>query len=227
MMMSIIEPPFVFDVFFNDWCALREYREQSAVGVFEVTIPARIDELPVSRISSDAFSECGRLRKVFVPDSVRVIDIHAFYRCGELREIHLPRQVIINKGAFRDCPKLAPETVLAGFVGGADITAPIADERFLEWEDLLRFDVFELAVKYDSFLEFGVERLFEEIVLRGLVSHFAMLENAGKFPTIEETNALINLSAENGKTEMTAYLLEYKNRKFGFDFKNGGDKFEL
>lgn len=201
------------------WAFLK--RDDPAVTRLEV--PAEHNGVPVAAIFESAFVNCPYLREIYIPDSVTLIEHGAFENCPELREIRLPKQIAI--GAFLNCPKIPPKVVLAEHIGNAkDITAPFKTLEDIDWDALLRPEVFELIVKYNSFREIGTEMLFKEIVSRGLFSHFKILENAGLTLTAEDTDTLIEYSTKKGKTEMTAYLLDLKNRKFGF---NGGGDLEL
>ncbi len=219
-----VDERFSFKKFDNGY-ALDKYLKKDDPGVTELEIPAEYNGAPVVSINMSAFGNSDFLREVFIPNSIKTIGEWAFHNCPELRRIKLPKEVSIQKPGFLDCPKLDPQIVMAGLVGNpTDLSKPFGLILRLEWDDILRPDVFALAVKYDSFREIGTEMLFKQIVRRGLFSHFEALEKAGRSPTAEQTDALIKFSSESGYTEMTAYLLEYKNRKFGF---YGGDKFEL
>lgn len=202
------------------------YFQRDNPEITKLQIPEEFNGKPVTRVFCCADNN-DFLREVYIPDSVKFIDGCAFYNCPELREVRLPAGVELDPPVFINCPKLPSEKILAGLVGSADdISAPLKGERFDRCRDeLFRTGVFELAIKYDSLREIGTDTLFIEIVLRGLFECFDMLERAGKSPSAEMTDAMIEFCALKGKTEMTAFLLDYKNRKFGF--KNGGGKFEL
>lgn len=197
--------------------------------ITSVVIPSEYKGYPVTSISSFCFWDCRYLQEVVFPDSVEYINKWVFQGCPELRSLRLPKHAEIGMQAFADCPKLPAEVIMAGLVGSAaDITRPFntedevdedvifSAEEKLDWNGLLRPDVFALAVKYDSFREIGTERLYKEIIRRGLVSHFALLEQAGRSPDRDRTDSIIELSMEQGSAEMTAFLLDYKRRKFGF-----------
>lgn len=206
-------------------CAVMLFRKKHDPEITEVEIPAEYNGCPVTDINRYCFWDCKYLRRVYIPDipgGSITINRFAFENCPELRHIRLPKEVRIQTPGFLDCPKLDPQVVMAGLIGNPmDLSEPFGFIPRLEWDDILRPDVFELAVKYDSFKKIGTEMLFKQIVSRGLFSHFEALEKAGKSPSAEETDALIKFSSENGYTEMTAYLLEYKRQKFGF--KKGGE----
>jgi len=60
----------------------------------------------VEEIGSSAFENLAQIKKVVVPEGVKVIQKEAFANTG-LTEIHLPASVMqIGEGAFRDCRKL-------------------------------------------------------------------------------------------------------------------------
>ncbi|MDE6728773.1 MAG: leucine-rich repeat domain-containing protein [Oscillospiraceae bacterium] len=198
--------------------------------VTSIVIPAEYKGYPVTSINRFSFSECEYLQEVVIPDSVENIYEWAFEYCPNLRSVRLPKNAEIGMHAFKGCPKLSAEVIMAGLIGSAaDLTAPFDTEDFLDedcifsaedkldWTGLLRTDVFELTIKYDSFRDIGTKRLFEEITRRGLVSHFAALERAGRFPGLAQTDGLIEWCIQTGSAEMTAYLLDFKRRKFGFD----------
>lgn len=179
----------------------------------EVTVLGRIWE-----VSYNAFRDCVSLKKVTLPKSLEVIGGNAFANCPSLESITPigPDIEVRNGGGLFGCPKLPPETLL-----------PLARERRLikaekvtiNWNLILsRADVFALALKE---LE---ERPSPELVIgKGDISLLPAAAENGMF-TAENIDGLAERSVKNGSTEVTAWLLEYKNRTFGF---NGGDKYEL
>lgn len=206
-------------------------------AVTRVKIPAKYKGYRMEQICADAFWGSRYLREVIIPDSVRWIGPWAFRSCTELRTVRLPkRHCEIYAQAFLDCPKLDPEVVMKALIESTeDISKPFnkepallgeneelfyADEK-LDWRGLMRPEVFKLAVKYNSFRLIGSKMLFMVIVSNGLFEHFKMLERAERAPNVRQTDYLIKFSSENGYTEMTAFLLDYKNRKFGFKGGNG------
>ena len=73
----------------------------------QVTIPAQIDDLPVTSIGNCAFRDCANLKSVIIPDSVTSIGDMAFSGCTSLKEIVIPNSVIsIGYGAFDYCEHL-------------------------------------------------------------------------------------------------------------------------
>ena len=87
--------------------------------------------------------------------------------------------------------------------------------------------VFELAVKNKCFREADDEELFalfSAAVEGDLHDHLRLAEEGGLLSNAALLDKLIGYSTEIGNTEITARLLEYKNKKIGF---NGGNKYEL
>ncbi|MCR4790440.1 MAG: leucine-rich repeat domain-containing protein [Treponemataceae bacterium] len=68
----------------------------------EVIIPYGI-----TKICSDAFNMCTKLKRLFIPESVTQIESSAFSDCSSLKEIHLPDSIEqIGYGAFHHCTRL-------------------------------------------------------------------------------------------------------------------------
>ena len=73
-----------------------------------VLIPPRYDGFPVTGIRRDAFSECGSITKVVIPEGVTEIPPEAFYSCENLKEAVIPEGVKkIGDHAFYNCTKLS------------------------------------------------------------------------------------------------------------------------
>ena len=58
-------------------------------------------------IPANAFAGMNKLKKVVLPDTVRVIGKNAFKGCKALEEINLPEGVKVDKKAFKDCKNLS------------------------------------------------------------------------------------------------------------------------
>lgn len=77
-----------------------------------VTIPATLSGLPVTRIGNYAFGENEDLVSVVIPNSVTVIEDSAFYECYNLTTITLPTGLnSIGSEAFSDCENLTTLTI--------------------------------------------------------------------------------------------------------------------
>ena len=100
-----------------------------------LAIPERVENLPVTQITSnafkdsttlqsielpnslisignDAFNGCTGLTSITIPDSVTSIGNHAFERCESLKSIKIPNGVTsISIGAFGSCKSLESVTI--------------------------------------------------------------------------------------------------------------------
>lgn len=190
-----------------------EYNGETVVGIgfsaFEYSW--HLQKVVVSEgilgIAADAFTGCMGLRSVSLPASLEFIGNAAFCKCHELCEVEFGSYPKFGEGVFRFDRKLPAEIILMGWVRSRDITRPL-DNTLLRTEVKMAFDipkyvpwfcrsdVFSLAAENDCFREIGEDLLDE----------------------------LIEYSIKHHKTELTAYFLDLKNRKFGF---NGGGDFEL
>lgn len=190
--------------------------------VTEVTTPPEYNGKPVVKIGNGAFSNAIKLQKITISENVRSIGTEAFFCCEALRSISLPASLeSIGSFALLECEALcevefksypkfgayvfgfgclpSAEITLMGVVRSRDITNPI--DLVLLRDDLKiasgradykpwfsRADVVALAMENDCFREIDVELV----------------------------DALIDYSAKNNTTEITAYFLELKRQKSEF-----------
>ncbi|MCM1168037.1 MAG: leucine-rich repeat domain-containing protein [Ruminococcus sp.] len=163
------------------------------------------------------------LRSVVIPESVCRIGGGAFRDCPSPENVSFPKSLRgIESCAFPGSPKLPPETLLMGLTRRPSLDPPINFLHDPEWECALREDVFTLAPEHGCFFSPGGESLFGEIFRRGGQKSLDVIEQNG-FLSAEQADRLIGYFTERSP-EATAWLLEYKRRKFGFD---EGDKYEL
>ena len=59
----------------------------------EIVIPGEIDGMPVTRIGEKCFEDHEEIERVFLPDTLKVIDYRAFYGCSGLTEMNLPESL--------------------------------------------------------------------------------------------------------------------------------------
>lgn len=71
-----------------------------------VSIPALIENIPVTTIGKKAFLSEKRLKKVILPDCIKEIEDWAFARCSNLESITIPGKADLGKGLFLECSKL-------------------------------------------------------------------------------------------------------------------------
>jgi len=81
-------------------------------------IPAQIMGLPVTRIEDRAFSNCGNLTAVTIPEGVTSIGYAAFSGCSSLTAVTIPEGVTsIGHAAFSGCSSLIAVTLPEGVSG--------------------------------------------------------------------------------------------------------------
>lgn len=182
-------------------------------------------------IGSSAFQQT-KLKAVTLPKSLTGLYWGAFRLCRELEHVEFGGSPWFGTSVFSGCPKLPPETIVMSLVRSTDITRPISNKDISEITanipgvpcDCFRRDVFELLVKNRSFRDCNLKRVFEGMINNNRAELFPIAEQYGFLPSAKILDKLISYSAERQAAECTAYLLELKKSKFGFD---GGDDFEL
>ena len=160
----------------------------------------------VRRIGSNAFAVCTSLRSISLPASLEVIEVYAFYGCKALCEVEFKSSPEFVRNVFFGNHNLPADIALVGAVRSRDITRPLdiellrdeikrANDRpsYVPW--FSRPDVVTLAMQNDCFREIDEELL----------------------------DAFLKYSVEHNTPEITAYFLELKRQKFGFD----GDDLKL
>ena len=71
-----------------------------------ITIPSTLGGYPVTRIGSNAFSQCSYM-SVIIPNSVTRIDDYAFMNCSQLEHVTIPSSVTsLGNRVFEGCHKL-------------------------------------------------------------------------------------------------------------------------
>ena len=201
---------------------IRHFLKFSDPSVESVIVPAEYKGIPVKSIGASSFFGSPYLTSVVISEGVEEISVDAFGFCPLLENVYLPQSIQrIDRGVFRECPLLPAETVMTCLCHSLDITQPFREpwwgNQKFDWNDALREDVFVLALKNNSFSNFGREKTVEEITKRDIWKYLRIMERAGFFSDVERLNGYIDESVKNNTPEITAWLLEYKNRKFGFD----------
>lgn len=179
----------------------------------------------IRKLSASVFLGCTGLKRAELCEGVEVIGSNAFRNCTALESIAIPKSLrVIESCAFLGSPKLPAETVMMGLAGSVDYTEPFRHYAELDLDSALRDDVFTLALKYGSFRNIDRDKLVTEITRRGTERYLRLAEHAGLFSDAERLDEYISVSAKKGYAEITAWLLEYKKARFGFD---GGNRYEL
>ncbi|MCM1165124.1 MAG: leucine-rich repeat domain-containing protein [Lachnospiraceae bacterium] len=192
-----------------------------------ITLPSGL------KITNGLFNLCTALKRVELPEGVDVVRAYTFLACSELEEVVLPKETLLNSPTFVDCPKLRSvifpggnntvmmtgnvfvrcpllpaETLMYPLIGTNDLNRPFKFGEFFDWDTALRRDVFELAIQHDSFREIDKRELFRSIIDRDLIE-FLPLASGMLDEALTET--LADYSAEQGKTEITAWLLNHRS----------------
>lgn len=195
-------------------------------------------------IGACAFDVCEDfLRAVTLPKSLKFLGNNAFDSCWELKSVEFRNpDVRFGDDVFSNCPNLPPEIQLMSLVRSCDITRPIAEsvygryaERHKPFGELVFMSdpllcgtkVFGLALKNKCFREADGEDLFallSAMIEGGLREHLQLAAEGGLLSDAELSDKLIGYSADKGRTEMTAFLLDHKNRALGYD---KGEKYDL
>lgn len=130
----------------------------------ECTVPEEIDGAPVTEIADSAFSECYFLKKLTVPDSVKIIGRQAFSACSELKTVKLPVEIEqMGAGAFDACPVLESVTLPKGIT-------ELPEATFYECEGLKTVIMPEGIEIIGSESFYGCESLSEIIFPNSLTS---------------------------------------------------------
>ncbi|MDR2921812.1 MAG: leucine-rich repeat domain-containing protein [Treponema sp.] len=112
----------------------------------DISIPARINNYPVTGIGEWTFNDCTSLTSVIIPGSVTSIGDYAFSGCTSLTSVTIPNSVTsIGGSAFRVCKSLTsvtiPNSVTSigerAFVDCTSLTAinVVADNRAFSAQD--------------------------------------------------------------------------------------------
>lgn len=83
-----------------------ELTEYKAVSV-EVIVPDMVKGKPVTKIGEKVFRKNQSVKRVTLPDTIKVIGTAAFSGCASLEEINMPAELeIIESDAFNSCKAL-------------------------------------------------------------------------------------------------------------------------
>lgn len=201
---------------------------ENCTSLAEISLP---DKLKVA--NGNMFKDCRSLRRVVLPAEADIIRPYTFYKCSGLEEVVLPKtscilhskafcecpnlsgivfpekgKVTLLGSVFENCPLLPAEVRMYALIGTNDLDEPFAYNAGFDWSIALRRDVFELAVRHDSFSAIDRFTLFRQLIDNDLPE---LLPLAEVILDEELAGALADYSAEHGKTEMTARLLNFKN----------------
>lgn len=185
----------------------------------------------LTAIGSSVFEMTG-LKSVKLPKTLKKLGSYTFQFCKNLENIEFGSEPSeFGTRVFHGCDKLPPEQLAIGLVRSTDITRPLRKADFREMMDhflgadcdYFRSDVFELLAKNRCFRNCNTKFLLEKMINEDMAELFPIAGKYGMLSNKEFVDMLINYCVEHENTEITAYLLDLKNRKFGFN----GDDLEL
>lgn len=202
-------------------------------GCFYGTFLKRVVIPPSVRyIARSAFGGSA-LESVKLPSGPIKLGGFAFSDCKNLERVEFgnpPPEP--GPRVFHGCEKLPPEILAMSMtrslgelrrVCRTDYRSTLGNYEITQC-DSFRADVFEILAKNKCFKKLNVRFLFEKMINENRHDLLLIAEKYGMLDSAALLDLLIKYAIEKQRTEFTAYLLDLKNRKFGFD---GGDKFEL
>lgn len=227
--------------------AIAEYLKREDPSITGLEIPAEYKGKPVTMICGCFYRTF--LKRVVIPPSVRYIALgafgdsalesvkfsdspiklagFAFAECKNLERVEfgstLPE---LGPRVFHGCEKLPPELLAMSMTRFKDRICRedyhgTLDAREVGKCDSFRAEVFEILAKNKCYKKLNAKFLFEKMIdenrleLLAIAEKYQMLENAALI------ELLLSYAIERNNVEATAYLLDLKNRKFGF--KKDGD----
>lgn len=88
----------------------------------KIILPSSYNNLPVTKIGTEAFRNCQKITEVIIPEGFLSIGQWAFYSCSGLKKVTIPNTVtILGIGAFMDCQYLEEISIGTGIteIGGS------------------------------------------------------------------------------------------------------------
>ncbi|MBR7038918.1 MAG: leucine-rich repeat domain-containing protein [Oscillospiraceae bacterium] len=122
-MLCLRPLPAAAELFYSDdglWM-VNVYEENDDVSITctdktieEVDIPSEVNGYTINMVEVDAFNGNEVLRRVTIPETVRVIDDYAFYGCSSLEEVNIPKNLKkLGFQSFYGCAKITEMTIPA------------------------------------------------------------------------------------------------------------------
>ena len=96
---------------YDDYVIITKYSGNDA----EVSVPATINGIPVTKIGKYAFVNCSELQKIELSSGIVSIDEGAFYNCSSLTDVTFPKSLTeLGDAAFGGCTALQKFSVASG-----------------------------------------------------------------------------------------------------------------
>ena len=166
-----------------------------------VNIPYGIETL-----CANSFEHCESLSEITLPDSVSRVFSHAFSSCTSLETVRLPAGLVCAKNAFDNCPA---EIKLAWQI----------DDFALKVKAAIRWISGDMRDQYDEATVTGFIRGSRTKILKTIVNSYSadvfskFIELlSGTVFDLDVIDECIEIS--KGNPEMTAALLDYKQKHF-------------
>lgn len=204
----------------------------------EIVLPDSIEE-----IVYHAFSDCVKLEKINFPSSLNEIGEKAFFNCKSLTEITIPKNVnTIRKECFSNCHNLkkvtvenedirigknaftrcsALEEVSHYLIEKLDLDSQInvLTNIFYKWDTLSNDEQNKLITLVNN-----KEKLKYEFVTIDDGNLFYIMLNKVISLTLYELDKYLNYHIQEENTNITAILLDYKNKKYNQEQINNYQK---
>lgn len=142
----------------------------------------------VSHLGDQAFHECSSLISIVLPEGITSIDKDAFYGCDQLQQITIPGI------SFSSCASKFKIAVLRGFLNSPDSYSDAQKAEYIDYMNRQKKKCLNMALAYN------------DIVI------FTRFEQFGIEIPPAFRDELIDLAAKEKKTEVQAWLMDYKNR---------------
>lgn len=214
----------------SDSYEIKHFKGWNDRSIKRVVLPSEYMGRAVTSVGASGLCACRYIEEVVISEGITLIDSYAFQGCESLKSISFPNSLrYVNTGAFSGCVNAPARAIMMSLCESSDITKSfifrdnvlLAEDTY--WNLAFRRDVFELAVKNDSFRDVEPELLMDNLIRRGLLQYLEIMANSGKLINRATLEAFLEQSMKRSATEFTAYLLEYKRRHFGF----GSGDYEL
>lgn len=167
----------------------------------------------VNFIGEAAFSGCSKLTEVVLPNSINFIGEKTFYECFNLKKIiSFNPSISVADNAFEKCDNVSEASFVFWKCFSRDIQLRLLYTQLDKWEsfsEALRYD-FMIFVQYNSlYLDVIFSSDYIQVIIYFITSSIPL--------DIAALDRYINFSVQRGSSEITASLLEYRNKHFSTD----------
>lgn len=173
------------------------------------------------KLGGFAFSSCKNLERVEFGNPLPELGPRVFHGCEKLPPEILAMSMTRSLGELRRICRIDYRSTLSSY----EIRQ--LNDYEIKQCDSFRADVFEILAKNKCYKKLNVKFLFEKMINENRHDLLHIAEKYGMLDSAALLDLLIKYATEKQKTEFTAYLLDLKNRKLGFNGFEGSDKFEL